>query len=50
MALTGSVTRWFNRKGYGFINVLTPDSEHTGNDLFAENSGYEINLKISSIF
>ena len=42
MALTGSVTRWFNRKGYGFINVITPDSEHVGNDLFIHLSGINI--------
>ena len=42
MALTGSVTRWFNRKGYGFINVMTSDSEHTGNDLFVHLSGINI--------
>ena len=39
MALTGSVSRWFNRKGYGFINVLTSNSEHTGNDLFVHLTG-----------
>tara|TARA_B100000745_G_scaffold136704_1_gene89346 strand:+ start:69 stop:491 length:423 start_codon:yes stop_codon:yes gene_type:complete len=42
MALTGSVTRWFNRKGYGFINVITSDSEHTGNDLFVHLSGINV--------
>ena len=42
MALTGSVTRWFNRKGYGFINVLTSDSEHVGNDLFVHLSGINV--------
>ena len=42
MALTGSVTRWFNRKGYGFINVMTTDSEHTGNDLFVHLSGINV--------
>ena len=43
MALIGSVTRWFNRKGFGFINVVNSDSEHCGNDLFVHLSG--INLK-----
>ena len=42
MALTGSVTRWFNRKGYGFINVITSDSEHVGNDLFVHLSGIRV--------
>ena len=42
MALTGSVTRWFNRKGYGFINVLTSDTEHNGNDLFVHLSGINV--------
>ena len=39
MALTGSVSRWFNRKGFGFINVLNSDSEHVGNDIFVHLSG-----------
>ena len=39
MAYTGSVSRWFNRKGYGFIKVLTPGSEHTDNDFFVHLSG-----------
>ena len=43
MALTGSVSRWFNRKGFGFINVVNSDSEHCGNDIFVHLSG--INLK-----
>ena len=43
MALTGSVTRWFNRKGFGFINVVNSDSEHCGNDVFVHLSG--INVK-----
>ena len=42
MALTGKVTRWFNRKGYGFVNVMTSDSDHTGNDLFVHLSGINI--------
>ena len=42
MALTGNVTRWFNRKGYGFINVMTSDSEHVGKDLFVHLSGITI--------
>ena len=43
MTLTGSVTRWFNRKGFGFINVVNSDSEHCGNDIFVHLSG--INVK-----
>ena len=43
MALIGSVTRWFNRKGFGFINVVNLDSEHCGNDIFVHLSG--INVK-----
>ena len=43
MALTGSVSRWFNRKGYGFINVMNSDSEHVGQDIFVHLSG--INVK-----
>ena len=42
MALTGNVSRWFNRKGYGFINVMTSDSEHVGNDLFVHLSGINV--------
>lgn len=42
MALTGSVTKWFNRKGFGFINVVSSDSEHTGNDLFVHLSGINV--------
>ena len=42
MALTGNVSRWFNRKGYGFINVVSSDSEHVGNDLFVHLSGINI--------
>ena len=43
MALLGSVSKWFNRKGYGFIHVITADNEHTGEDLFIHLSG--INVK-----
>jgi len=42
MALTGNVSRWFNRKGYGFINVMTSDSEHVGTDLFVHLSGINV--------
>lgn len=43
MALTGTVSRWFNRKGFGFINVMNSDSEHVGQDIFVHLSG--INVK-----
>ena len=43
MALTGSVTRWFNRKGFGFINVVNSDNEHCGNDIFVHLSGINVN-------
>ena len=42
MALTGTVSRWFNRKGYGFINVMNSDSEHVGQDVFVHLSGISI--------
>jgi len=46
MTTTGCVSRWFNRKGYGFINVISSDSEHVGKDLFVHLSG--INIKNDS--
>tara|TARA_B100001094_G_scaffold9529_1_gene8514 strand:- start:779 stop:1150 length:372 start_codon:yes stop_codon:yes gene_type:complete len=42
MALIGNVSRWFNRKGYGFIRVETSDNEHTGQDLFVHLSGINV--------
>ena len=42
MALTGSVKKWLNRKGYGFINVVSSDNEHAGNDLFIHLSGINV--------
>ena len=42
MSLTGKVSRWINRKGFGFVNVVTPDSEHFGNDLFVHLSGIKL--------
>ena len=42
MTQTGSVTRWFNRKGYGFINVMNSDSEHGGQDMFVHLSGINV--------
>ena len=42
MTLTGSVTKWFNRKGFGFINVLDSDSELVGQDVFVHLSGINV--------
>tara|TARA_B100000575_G_C23063250_1_gene612160 strand:- start:721 stop:1098 length:378 start_codon:yes stop_codon:yes gene_type:complete len=42
MAFIGNVSRWFNRKGYGFIRVETSDNEHTGQDLFVHLSGINV--------
>jgi cold shock CspA family protein len=42
MALTGSVSRWFNRKGFGFINVVSSDSDQIGNDIFVHLSGINV--------
>ena len=42
MALVGSVTKWFNRKGYGFINVVSPDNEHSNEDLFVHLTGINV--------
>jgi len=42
MALTGNVSRWFNRKGFGFINVVNSDSGHVGQDLFVHLSGINV--------
>jgi len=38
MSLVGNV-KWFSsKKGFGFITVVTPDSEHTGTDIFVHFS------------
>ena len=38
MSLVGNV-KWFNsKKGYGFVNVMTPDNENTGKDFFVHFS------------
>ena len=42
MAFTGNVSRWFNRKGYGFITVMNSDSEHVGQDFFVHLSGINV--------
>ena len=46
MSLIGNVSRWFNRKGYGFVKVLTPDSEYFDKDIFIHLSGIERNQDI----
>ena len=42
MSLTGNVSRWFNRKGFGFINVVNSDSDLVGQDLFVHLSGINV--------
>lgn len=42
MALTGNVSKWLNRKGYGFINVLDSENEHAGSDIFVHISGISL--------
>jgi len=40
--LVGQV-KWFNVKaGYGFITVVTPDSEHKGKDIFVHYSALKV--------
>ena len=42
MSLNGCV-KWFNsKKGYGFVTVITPDSEHNGKDIFAHFSNVNV--------
>ena len=42
MSLNGCV-KWFNsKKGYGFVTVITPDSEHVGKDIFAHFSNINV--------
>ena len=37
-SLVGNV-KWFNsKKGYGFVNVMTPDNENTGKDFLTNFS------------
>tara|TARA_B110000971_G_C19595842_1_gene313893 strand:- start:70 stop:405 length:336 start_codon:yes stop_codon:yes gene_type:complete len=41
MSLVGNV-KWFNsKKGFGFVNVMTPENEHTGSDVFVHFSNIE---------
>ena len=42
MSLNGCV-KWFNsKKGYGFVTVITPDSELVGSDIFAHFSNVNV--------
>lgn len=42
MSLNGSV-KWFNsKKGYGFITVISPESELVGTDIFAHFSNVHV--------
>lgn len=42
MTLIGNVSKWYNRKGFGFINVVNSDSEHVGKDLFCHHKGVNV--------
>ena len=42
MSLIGCVSRWFNRKGYGFIKVMDKDSEYFDQDLFVHLSNIKV--------
>lgn len=42
MSLNGCV-KWFNsKKGYGFVTVISPNSEHVGTDIFAHYSNVNV--------
>lgn len=42
MSLVGNV-KWFNsKKGFGFITVMTPDSEKVGTDIFVHFSNINV--------
>ena len=40
--IIGSVTWFDNKKGYGFVKVLTPDQEKTGQDIFLHFSNIQV--------
>jgi cold shock CspA family protein len=42
MSLIGCVSRWFNRKGYGFIKVMNKDSEYFDQDIFVHLSNIKV--------
>ena len=42
MSLNGNV-KWFNsKKGYGFVTVITPDSDLVGTDIFAHYTNVNV--------
>ena len=41
--IIGSVTWFDSKKGYGFVKVLTPDTDNTGNDIFLHFSNISVN-------
>ena len=42
MSLIGCVSRWFNRKGYGFIKIMNKDSEYFEQELFVHLSNITV--------
>lgn len=40
--IIGSVTWFDSKKGYGFVKVLTPDTDNTGNDIFLHFSNISV--------
>lgn len=41
--IIGSVTWFDSKKGYGFVKVLTPELDNTGNDIFLHFSNISVN-------
>ena len=49
--VTGNVKWYDSKKGYGFITLVTPELENTGNDFFVHYSNINIsegNYKVSA--